>query len=181
MKKQMRPPSDLLKRTAILGALSFFLAAVEYMVPKPVPFFRLGLANFPILLSLYVLPMPHIFLLVLLKTVGQGLIQGTLFSYTALLSFSGSFTSAGAMVLLAVVLRNRISLIGLSVAGALGNNLIQLLLAKLLITGEATYLIVPPFLIVGFISSIVLGILARRFVLSSLWVQSVDPWKAILR
>ncbi len=177
----MRSPSDVLKRTAILGALSFFFAAVEYMVPKPVPFFRLGLANFPILLSFYVLPLPHIFLLALLKTVGQGLIQGTLFSYTALLSVSGSFTSAGTMVLLAVVFRNRISLIGLSVAGALGSNLIQLLLAKLLITGEATYLIVPPFLIVGLVSSIVLGTLARRFVRSSLWVRSVAPSKAVLR
>ena len=179
--KQMQPHSDMLKRVAVLGALSFFLAAVEYMVPKPLPFFRLGLANFPILLSFYVLPAGHIFILVLIKAIGQGLIQGTLFSYTALLSFSGSFSSAAVMVLLVLLFRNNITLLGLSVAGALSSNLMQLLLAKYLITGEATILILPPFLMVGFASSLVLGILARKFVSVSRWVRESAPEKALLQ
>lgn len=180
MKKRTQPPSEILNRVAVLGALCFFLAAVEYMIPKPVPFFRLGLANFPILLSLAVLPLPQVFFLVLLKAVGQGLIQGTLFSYTALLSFSGSFASAGIMVLLGMIFKKRITFAGLSVSGALCSNLMQLLLARYLITGEATYLIIPPFLAVGFVSSLVLGLLAGKFVEDSGWIRKSRNPRAVL-
>ena len=44
--------------TAWFGALCFFLSAMEYMIPKPLPFLRLGLANLPIMLAVEVLPLP---------------------------------------------------------------------------------------------------------------------------
>ena len=33
-----------------------FLSVIEYMIPKPMPFMRLGLAHLPILLSLLIFP-----------------------------------------------------------------------------------------------------------------------------
>jgi len=34
--------------TALLAAFCFFLSTIEYMLPKPMPFMRLGIANLPI-------------------------------------------------------------------------------------------------------------------------------------
>ncbi|MCK5201492.1 MAG: Gx transporter family protein, partial [Spirochaetales bacterium] len=34
---------------ALFAAFCIFLSTVEYLIPKPFPFFRLGLANFPII------------------------------------------------------------------------------------------------------------------------------------
>lgn len=37
---------------AFFAALCLFLVAVEYAIPKPLPFLRLGLTNLPVILSL---------------------------------------------------------------------------------------------------------------------------------
>ncbi|MGL4985976.1 MAG: Gx transporter family protein, partial [Treponemataceae bacterium] len=83
-----------------LGALCFFLSTIEYVIPKPVPFFRLGLANLPLLLAVEILCLPEFLILVLIKIVGQNLLAGTLFSYVFLLSAIGTLGSALAMVIL---------------------------------------------------------------------------------
>jgi heptaprenyl diphosphate synthase len=43
-------PSD--RAAALFGALSLFLSAIDYLLPKPLPFMRIGLANLPLLLAL---------------------------------------------------------------------------------------------------------------------------------
>lgn len=173
MMKQTPIPSEKLNRIALLAGLAFLLSAVEYTIPKPLPFVRLGLANFPILIALSCFSPSQVLLLVVLKILGQGLIQGTLFSYTFLLSASGSVSSGIIMILLYKWGGKRISLIGVSIAGALLSNLIQIYLAGFLIAGAAVSLIGPPFLIIGLVSSIFLGFLAHRFVLTSTWVKKV--------
>ena len=39
-------------RIAYLGALSLFLSAIELLIPRVVPFFRIGLANIPVMAAL---------------------------------------------------------------------------------------------------------------------------------
>ena len=39
-------------KIAYLGALSLLMSLAELFVPRPLPFFRLGLANIPLLLGL---------------------------------------------------------------------------------------------------------------------------------
>ena len=46
---------------ALLAALALFLATVEHVIPKPVPFLKLGLANLPLLVGLTVLRPREIF------------------------------------------------------------------------------------------------------------------------
>ena len=163
----------MLKRIAILAGLAFLLSAVEYTIPKPLPFIRLGLANIPILIAVACFPVSHVLLLVFLKIIGQGLIQGTLFSYTFLLSAAGSFAAGSVMILMFTLGGKKISLIGVSIAGALVSNMIQLYLAGILFAGAAVVLIGPPFLILGLASSTILGLLTQRFVTSSTWIDRV--------
>ena len=85
-------------QTSFLAALCLLLSSVEYAIPKPLPFLRLGLANLPIILSLRKLSVRNVLLLTLLKIVGQAIISGTLFSYVFLLSASGSIASVCIML-----------------------------------------------------------------------------------
>ena len=160
--------------TSFLGGLCLFLSTIEYLFPRPVPFMRLGLANLPILFSLRLLPFPYIMLLVLLKIIGQGLISGTLVSYVFLFSAAGSFTSAIIMFMVFKIPSNFISLIGVSVLGALAGNVIQLILSVKFIFGESAWVIAPLFLAIGTVSSFLIGLFAKKFMEKSNWIISLE-------
>jgi heptaprenyl diphosphate synthase len=175
--RQMKPRTIALDTrmdfVALLGALCLFLSTIEYMLPKPVPFLRIGIANLPILIGLDLLPVPSLLLVVLLKVVGQGLVGGTLFSYVFLFSAVGSFASGLSMILIRRTLGKRISLVGVGVLGALFSNMAQIVLARFLIFGEGAWLIAPPFLALGTVTSVVLGLFAEKFSATSRWLASV--------
>lgn len=156
---------------ALFAAFCIFLSTVEYMIPKPVPFFRLGLANLPILISLMIFKRKDILLLIILKIFGQGLLTGTLFSYIFMFSAAGALASGVVMITLLLLFRSAVSLIGVSIAGALASNIVQLLFAKLFIFGESVKYIAPPLLIIGFISAFILGLLADEFINRSKWLE----------
>jgi uncharacterized membrane protein len=139
------------------------------MIPKPLPFLRLGLANMPIMLGLELLSLPQLLLVVLIKIIGQGLIGGTLFSYIFLFSAAGTLCSAAIMIGLKKLTKG-LSYTGISVAGALASNGAQLFLARYLIFGGAAWLIAPPFIALGTVTSLLLGVFTNWFVLHSRWL-----------
>ncbi len=154
---------------ALLGAFCFFLSAVEYMVPKPLPFMRLGIANLPILLAIDLLPLPWFLLLAVVKVVGMSVVSGSLFSYIALFSLSGTMVAAMVMWGSRKLLGHQVSAIGVSILGAMTSNAAQILLASVLVFGEAARLIAPPFLAMGLLTGAVLGVFAERFSRTSIW------------
>src|SRR5690554_2149317 len=102
---------------ALLAACALFLSTIEYLIPKPLPFMRLGLANLPLIIALGLLNWKEYLLLALLKVLGQALITGTIFSYIVLFSLAGTAASIVAMLLTYNLLKSRVSLIGVSIAG----------------------------------------------------------------
>ena len=159
---------------ALLGAMCFFLSAIEYMIPKPMPFIRIGLANLPLLLALDILSFRRFFLLASIKVLGQALISGTLFSYIFLFSLAGTFASAFAMYILHRVLGSRlVSFIGISTLGAMVSNVSQLALAYIFIFGESVMYIAPPFLFTGIITGVVLGLFCEVFTRQSKWYAGI--------
>jgi heptaprenyl diphosphate synthase len=159
---------------ALGAALCLFLASVEYAIPKPLPFLRLGLSNLPLLVALDLLPLPQFLLLVALKILGQSVIQGSLFSVLFIFSLCGSLASALVMLGARRALGGAVSLVGVSVLGALASNLAQLALARYLVFGKAAWLIAPPFLGVGLVTSAVLGGLAELYRRRSAWLARVE-------
>ena len=161
------------KLLPFLAALCLFLAAVEYAIPKPLPFLRLGLANLPVIVALFLLPSRDIYKLILLKIIGQALITGTLFSYIFAFSAAGSLASGLAMMGVHRLFKNRISCIGLSLAGAAANNLAQLAVARLILFGSATKYIAPILLISGAVTGLLLGIFTQLFIEKSRWFRGL--------
>ena len=158
---------------AFLGALCLFLSTIEYLIPKPIPFLRVGIANLPILLAVDLLPVPAILAVIFLKVVGQGLVSGTLVSYVFLFSAAGSFASGFAMLAARRLFGQKVTLVGVGVLGALFSNSAQIVLARVLIFGEGAWLIAPPFLALGTATAALLGLFAERFRKRSRWLASL--------
>jgi heptaprenyl diphosphate synthase len=155
--------------TALLGAFCFFLSALEYMVPKPLPFMRLGIANLPILLAADLLPLPWYLALALVKVFGMSVISGSLFSYVALFSLAGTLTAALAMRLARKAFGRLISAVGVSILGAVLSNAVQMAIARLIVFGDAVRLVAPPFLAAGLATGALLGVFAEAFAGKSAW------------
>jgi len=155
---------------ALLGSLCFFLSAIEYLIPKPLPFMRLGLANMPLLLALDIFSPAEFFLLALLKILGQGIIGGLIFSHVFLFSIAGTISSGLVMFGLRRLLgKKHLGFAGLGCAGAMASNCVQLLLARYLIFGPALRYLAAPFLASGLVTGIILGLICEYFCRHSVW------------
>jgi heptaprenyl diphosphate synthase len=180
------------KTVVLLGALCLFLSTLEYLVPKPLPYLRIGLANLPLMLALDLLSPRYFSLLALIKIAGAGLVGGTIFSYVFIFSVLGSAASALVMYGLRTARfgkpdnpqgspalrrspkhRWRFSLAGIGVAGAMCSGGVQLFLARFLVFGEAARYLIPPFLAVSLITGCALGLFCEHFCRRSLWYRSL--------
>jgi heptaprenyl diphosphate synthase len=164
-------------KVALLGAFCLFFSTIEYMIPKPLPFMRLGIANLPLMLALDILPAYGFILLVTIKIFGQALITGSLFSYVFPFSLTGTILSSLVMFALRKLFRKRIGFIGIGTAGAVVSNAAQIVLASMFIFGRSALLIAPPFLAVGLGTGLTLGIICEYFAEKSIWLrrsQTVD-------
>jgi len=161
------------RNLALLGAFCLFLSTIEFMIPKPMPFMRIGIANLPLMLALDIFTFPAFLVLIGIKVLGQALITGTLFSYIFLFSLAGTCLAAVSMYALRRLLgTQRISFIGIGTLGAMISNVSQLALAWVFIFGNSVRFISPPFLAAGLITGISLGIFCEVFTRRSTWYAS---------
>lgn len=156
------------------AALCMFFSLIEYAIPHPLPFLRIGLANVPIILGLYKLKTKDYFLLALLKVLLQSLVGGTFFSYIFVYSLCGTLVSAFFMWSVSKIAKSKVSALGLCVAGALGNNIMQIVLSYFWIFGTAIVYAIPLILIFGFVTSVILGLVTNQFIVKSEWFKKVE-------
>jgi heptaprenyl diphosphate synthase len=169
----MASRAQKLNLVAFMGALCLFFSTIEYLFPKPLPFFRLGLANIPIMISLEIFPPSYVLLVVLLKVLGQGLMNGTLASYVFLFSTAGSFASAFVMLAVHRWGGRHVTLIGISVFGAIASNVVQMFLSVNFIFGQTAWVIAPLFITLGVASGFFVGLFAHQFQKRSRWLEGV--------
>jgi heptaprenyl diphosphate synthase len=155
-----------------LGAFCLFLSTIEYMIPKPLPFMRIGIANIPIMLAVDLFTPGTFVILVAIKVLGQALITGTLLSYVFIYSMAGTVVSSAVMYVLRRLIKPKnLSFIGLSTVGALLSNATQLGIAWIWPFGAAARFIAPLLIGVGAASGIVLGFFCEYFTSRSMWYR----------
>ncbi len=146
---------------ALFTAIAVTLHVLETLLPTPVPWLRLGLANIMTLtaLSLYD---GRAAWTVSLGRVGLGaLLLGRLFGPGFWLAIAGAIVATSAMIIAYRVAGRQLSPIGISTIGAAGHAVGQILAARLLIIQhEAIWQILPLFLFFTIVSGIVTGWLA---------------------
>ncbi len=165
--------SEKRRRLAALLALCFFLGIIENLIPKPLPFFRLGLANLPLVLALPLLTSWEYFFLVFIKIFISAYMGGTLFSPLLLLALSGSLASGLGMWLLYRLSRGSFSLVAISVAGAFIHGILQILVAKEFLSVSSIDYFFLPILGISSLSGLLIGILTIRIDFDS-WLLEID-------
>ena len=157
------------QQIARLAALTLIFSYAELMLPRVVPFFRLGLGNAALLMGLALgLSFPAFILLSVVKAVTSNLMAGTLFSPFFLVSLAQSFTSAMIMLGLWRVRRvgregdgrRLLSLYGISVCGAAASALVQIALSSLYL-GQGTWALLGPMLLFNIMSGFITAWIAE--------------------
>ncbi len=150
------------QRVAYLCALTLLFSYAEMLLPRVVPFFRLGLANTVILLALNMRVAPFL-LLTVIKAVAASLMAGTLFSPFLLISLAQS--SASGIVMYALFYANRqckgklLSVYGISAAGSALSAIVQIALSSLYL-GSGTQALLGPMLLFNTTSGILTAFLS---------------------
>ena len=160
-----RKPIDreIQKRGALFtAAFCVYLSAVEAVLPHPLPFLHYGLSNIPLLAALPQLRFGWFLAAALIKALGQNLIGGILFSPLALISFCGSLTAALVMRGVYRMGRRFLTVIGVGVVSAFVSDCVRLAAASVFIGQAAASAAAVPFLLCGWICSILTGAAAVK-------------------
>ncbi len=149
-------------RIALLSAYAVALHAFESLLPTPIPWLRLGLANIITLVTLLLYGFRAAMVVTLIRVILVSLFIGTFLGPAFILSLGGGVTSTLAMGLILSVTPRLFSTIGLSLIGALFHNIAQLVLAYILFIQriEAILLISPFIILIGALTGTVNGVIS---------------------
>ena len=149
------------KSLAYLCSLTLLFSYAEMILPRIVPFFRLGFANTVILTALDI-DFGSFIVLSVLKAVAASLMGGTFFSPFFLISLAQSVISALVMRLFyKLISKKLLSLYGISIAGSAASTLVQIGLASFYI-GKGTFSLLGPMLIFNTISGALTAFLCEK-------------------
>jgi len=146
---------------AIMLSISIVLSIVESMLPViPVPGVKLGLANVVTIIIMYKYGETDALTILILRIILVGLLRGNIFSVTFFLSLSGGMTAYLMMVLFKKL--KVFSIIGVSIMGAFGHSVGQIVMAIFLIERTELIYYFPYILLLSVLTGVVTGILATR-------------------
>ena len=150
----------------MLSAYALVLYGFEGLIPTPLPWLRLGLANIITLVALVLYGLRTAMTVTLIRVILASLFTGTFLGPAFLLSLAGGVSSTAAMGLTLLVFGNLFGPVGLSLIGALFHNLAQLALAYVLFIGriEAILIIAPVLLLIGTATGSVNGIVSHLLI-----------------
>lgn len=146
-------------RIAYLGALTLLFSYAEMLLPRFVPFFRLGLGNIAILLA-FDLSFPSFFLLTIIKSVTASMMAGTLVSPFFLISIAQSVASGIVMYGLFRIKGKWLSIYGISMVGSAISAVVQLFLSTLYL-GKETLALAAPMLFFSVAAALVTAFLSQ--------------------
>jgi heptaprenyl diphosphate synthase len=149
---------------AVLVAMAMALHAVEGMLPLPhlVPGARLGLANIMALYAVTAFGLGPAVAVSVLRTFLGSLITGTFLTFAFFLSFSGALLSTIVMWAIFTAARGKVSLVGVSIAGAVIHNLTQLGMAAYLLRQWAILVYLPYLLLFAVPTGMFVGMVTGR-------------------
>ena len=149
----------------LLVAQALVLHIIERMIPVPfvTPGAKLGLANLITVIALYTLDSrKDAFLVLFLRLLLSTMFGGNLSSF--MYSAAGGILSFGAMTIVKDLFKDKVSIIGVSSAGAIFHNVGQLIIASLIVKNIGVMLYLPILSTVGIVTGIFIGIAANYIV-----------------
>lgn len=140
-------------KIAFLVSISCVLQIAESLIPHPIPGLRLGLANVITLVVLVTIGWKSAIEVTFFRTILSSFIMGTFMSPAFILSFSAGIISALVMALFyrlsCLSRRYHLSIIGISVLGAISHNIIQVFIAYFILVKHSGIFLLFPWLCIG--------------------------------
>ena len=149
----------------LLVAQALVLHLFERMIPVPfiAPGARLGLANLVNVIAIYTLDSKKdAFLVLFLRLTLATMFGGNLSSF--MYSAAGGILSFFAMIFVKEVFKEKVSIIGVSAAGAIFHNVGQLLIASSIVKNIGVMLYLPILSAMGIGTGVFIGITANYMV-----------------
>lgn len=141
---------------ALLIALAMVLSWLESLIPvsSAVPGVKLGLTNLVVLFALYRMGNWDALILSLIRVVLVSLTFGNAFA------FAYSLAGAALSFLIMWVLKKtgKFSTVGVSVAGGVGHNIAQILVASVVLESGGIFYYLPVLLISGILAGVGIGL-----------------------
>lgn len=149
---------------SLIVAQALVLHVVEGMIPVPIgiPGAKLGLANIFTIISLYILGFKSTVIVVVLRVALATMFGGTLSSF--LFSLSGGLLSLFSMTIIKNLLKDKVSIIGVSGAGAVSHNIGQLMVASYIVRNWTVMMYLPVLTFIGIGTGIFIGITANYII-----------------
>lgn len=147
--------------SGLLFAIALVLSLVENMLPLltvAVPGVKFGLSNIAVMYALFFIGTRQAYTITILKALFIFITRGFIAST---LSLSGGLLSITVMLLLFLLPKEKISYLGISVAGAVFHNIGQFLVVTLVYVGASIWIYLPVLLISGIIAGIITATLLR--------------------
>ncbi|WP_456059837.1 Gx transporter family protein [Brachyspira pilosicoli] len=142
--------------------LSLFIAAIENMFPRPIPYFRIGFSFIIILMVLDSFNLKELLLMIAIKNISVAIVFAYILTPPFYLGITGGIMSVIVMKLMRNF-RNIFSLLGVSIAGALVSNLSQAILSQYLFNLPDIKFLILPVLIISLITGSIIGIFTIIF------------------
>lgn len=144
---------------ALFVALAVALHTVEALMPSPAPWFRLGFANILALTALFLYGGRAAWTVSLARIGIGSLVLGNLFSPGFLLSLAGGVAATALMTSAKGLFGRLVGPVGVSVLGAAGHALGQVLVAWLiLVRHDGLWSLLPFFLLFAIVTGMVNGV-----------------------
>ncbi len=154
------------RRIALLSAYAIAIHSFESLLPTPIPWFRLGIANIITLAALILYGFRTAMMVTLIRVIISSIFIGTFLGPGFIMSFCGGVSSTVAMWIIFSLFPKLFGPVGLSLIGALFHNVSQLFIAYLLFVQqlEAILLITPLLILLGTITGAVNGIIGGMLI-----------------
>jgi heptaprenyl diphosphate synthase len=154
-------------RIAVLSAYALVLHGFEAVLPMPIPWLRLGLANIITVVALLLYNFRIAMTVTLIRVILSSMFTGTFLGPSFVLSLGGGIASTLAIgfshyATISILDRSIFGPVGLSLIGSFFHNISQLTLAYFLFIQriEAILIISPVILLIGTATGFVNGLIA---------------------
>ncbi len=153
-------------RIALLSAYALALHAFESLIPMPIPWIKVGLANIISLTTFILFGFRAAMMVTLIRVIVASLFTGSFLGPGFILSMGGGISSVAVIGVVSLLSGRLFGPVGLSLIGALVHNLAQLFLAYLLFIqkAEPVLIITPVLMLIGTVTGLVNGLVSDLLV-----------------
>jgi len=150
-------------RLGFLASVGAALFVLESLIPLPLPFLKVGLANISTLVTLIISGPADALIVVFLRVLVGSLVTGSFFSPSFVLAMSAGIVSAAAMGGLRMISGRAFGPVGVSLAGSSAHVSTQIAIVDLLYVRNASVIhLLPLLLVTALVGGLTVGIVTAR-------------------